>query len=241
MAASAAARRAGDPGGRAVTAARRNAAALALIAALAGCAGSAPTPAWQSNARSAIDTATAAYLSGDPRVEVIEFERARQNIARSGRADLLARAELMRCATRVASLVFEPCTGFERLRTDASPAEQAYAAYLGGEQLASTVIEQLPEPQRVAARALAAGIGVPPAAAMPEDPLSRLIAIAMLFRAGQADAPLIAHATETASAQGWRRPLLAWLAVQAGLAERAGDAAEAARLRRRMAVVVGER
>ncbi len=175
------------------------------------------------------------------RVEVIEFERARQQIARSGRADLLARAELMRCATRVASLVFEPCAGFEGLRADAAAAEQAYAAHLAGERLSPAAILQLPEAQRTAARTVAGGSGVPPRAAMPEDPLSRLIAIALLFRAGHADPALIASASETASAQGWRRPLLAWLAVQAGLAERAGNAAEAARLKRRMAVVLGER
>ena len=39
---------------------------------------------------------------------------------------------------------------------------------------------------------------------------------------------------ETASAQGWRRPLLAWLGVQQRLAQQNGQAEEAARLRRRM-------
>ena len=40
------------------------------------------------------------------------------------------RAELLRCAVQVASLVFEPCPGFEPLRQDAPAAERAYAAYL---------------------------------------------------------------------------------------------------------------
>jgi hypothetical protein len=48
-------------------------------------------------------------------------------------------------------------------------------------------------------------------------------------------------ATETASAQGWRRPLLAWLGVQAARAEQAGAAEEAQRIRRRMALAAGER
>jgi hypothetical protein len=50
---------------------------------------------------------------------------------------------------------------------------------------------------------------------------------------------VVAQAVETASAQGWRRPLLAWLGVQAKLAEQGGDAAEAERVRRRMALVGG--
>ena len=52
---------------------------------------------------------------------------------------------------------------------------------------------------------------------------------------------LLVLAAETASAQGWRRPLLAWLGVAAQRAEQAGAAEEAQRLRRRMALAAGER
>jgi hypothetical protein len=47
-------------------------------------------------------------------------------------------------------------------------------------------------------------------------------------------------AVGTASREGWRRPLLAWLGVQAQRAEKAGDVVEAQRIRRRMALVTGE-
>jgi hypothetical protein len=47
-------------------------------------------------------------------------------------------------------------------------------------------------------------------------------------------------AVETASGQGWRRPLLAWLHVEVVRAEKAGDTAEAQRLRRRIRVVERE-
>ena len=73
------------------------------------------------------------------------------------------------------------------------------------------------------------------------DPLSRLIAIAVLLRAGRASPQLFAIAADTASEQGWRRPLLAWLQSQALLAERSGDATEAERLRRRIALVLNDR
>jgi hypothetical protein len=49
----------------------------------------------------------------------------------------------------------------------------------------------------------------------------------------------IASAVDIASAQGWRRPLLAWLGVQLKRAEQAGDSETAARLRRRMDLVSG--
>jgi hypothetical protein len=59
----------------------------------------------------------------------------------------------------------------------------------------------------------------------------------VLFRSGNASPAVMSLAVDTASAQGWRRPLLAWLGVQLLRAEKAGDAAEAERLRRRIGVV----
>jgi hypothetical protein len=50
----------------------------------------------------------------------------------TGRADLVARAELIRCAARAASLEFDSCPEFEKLRTDAGAEEIAYAEYLAG-------------------------------------------------------------------------------------------------------------
>jgi hypothetical protein len=49
---------------------------------------------------------------------------------------------------------------------------------------------------------------------------------------------VIAQAVETASARGWRRPLLAWLKVQQQRAEAAGDIAAAAGLQRRIDLVL---
>ena len=212
---------------------------LALAALLAACAGGPPPPDWQVNAKSALDRATAAYLAGNTLVEADEFERARSSIARTGRADLLARAELMRCAAQVASLVFEPCERFEKLRPDAADAERAYADHLAARRLAPADIARLPPAQQAAAAAVAGGAASPASVQAVDDPLSRVIAVAVLFQAGQASPALIALAADTASAQGWHRPLLAWLKVQASLAERAGDVAEVQRLQRRSELVQG--
>jgi len=59
------------------------------------------------------------------------------------------------------------------------------------------------------------------------------------MRSGRIDPAAISGAIETASAQGWRRPLLAWLGVQAKRAEDAGDVETAARIRRRIALISG--
>ena len=200
---------------------------------LSACAGGPPAPDWSINAVGHVERFTAAYLKGDGRVEAREFELARAETARTGRPELVARIELARCAARVASLVFEPCAGFERLRPDAGPAERAYARYLDGQPLAAADIALLPEHHRRAYERAA----LPSAA----DPFARLIAAGALLRRAEASPAIVQQAVDTASAQGWPRPLLAWLGVQAKLAGERGDAAEAARLQRRMDLVGTER
>jgi hypothetical protein len=200
------------------------------VLALTACS-SGPKPAdWELEAKTASERAIAAYMEGNTRVEAVEFGRALSEVASTGRVDLTARVELLRCASRTAGLVFEPCAGFERLRADAPAAERAYADYLAG-RLQPQDLALLPATQRAAAGGDAAAVK-----AM-ADPLSQLVAAAVLFQRGQASPAVLQQAVDTASAQGWRRPLLAWLGVQAQLAEKAGDAEQAARLRRRMALV----
>jgi len=215
----------------------RPALAVGALLLLAACAGKPPPPDWQINAHRAVDAAVVAFLEGNARVEAAETARVRSEIARTGRADLLARAELMRCAARVASLVFEPCESFEALRADTAPAELAYADFLAG-RLRPQDIALLPEPQRRVAAATTDEAAATALATI-DDPLSRLIAAGVLLQSGRASPPVLQNAVDTASSQGWRRPLLAWLKVQLLRAERAGATAEAEHLRRRIAVVQG--
>ena len=199
---------------------------------LAACSGGPKPPDWQVEAKNSMDRSVAAYMEGRSRVETAELARARNQLSRTGRADVLATAELLHCATRVASLVFQPCAGFESLRPDATRAQLVYADYLGG-QVSTDSIAWLPVTQRAAA----AGDGK--ALKNIDDPLSKLVAAGVLFRTGKASPAVILEAIDTASHQGWRRPLMAWLGVQVERAEQAGDTQEAARLRRRMAVTQG--
>jgi len=208
--------------------------AAALASALAACSSGPPVPDWKMNAQSSIERFEAAYLAGRTLVEQNEFQRARGQVAGTGKVDLVARIELLRCATRVASLVFEPCAGFEALREDAGAADRAYAAYLAGTAVADTSL--LPETQRAVAAATSDTQAASAAAAI-KEPLGKLVAAGMLLRANRATPELLDMAVTTASDQGWRRPLLAWLGVQRLRAEQAGDLQEAQRIARRMALV----
>jgi len=213
---------------------------LAVAALIGACASGPPVPDWESNAKTAMDHAIAAYLAGDTRLADSDFERARSEIARTGRIDLLGRAELVRCAARVASLVFEPCEGFEKLRADSAEPERAYADYLAARVQPQDIALLPPQQRAIAATNLSAEAATAALRGI-EDPLSRLVAIGVLFQAGRAHPTTLADAVETASVQGWRRPLLAWLNGQLALADKAGDASETARLRRRIGVVQGDK
>ncbi|MBC7608840.1 MAG: hypothetical protein H7228_04570 [Polaromonas sp.] len=211
-----------------------SAALLASICLLLGACSSGPKPAdWQLEAKGTMDRSIAAYLEGNTRVEAVELARARSEISSTGRIDLMARAELRHCASHVASLVFEPCTGFEKLRQDAPPAERAYADYLAAKlQPADAVL--LPPQQRAALS------GSEEAFKSIADPLSQLVAAGVAMQTGRASPAVVQLAVDTASSQGWRRPLLAWLGVQLALAEKAGANDEAARLRRRIELAQGD-
>ena len=178
---------------------------------LSGCAGGAPQPDWQLNAKTALDSFQQRYLRGDTRAAAAEFERAKAELGSTGNPALVARAELVRCAARAASLEFDNCPGFEKLRADAGAEELAYAEYLAGRG------------QRAAS----------------DDVLSRLVFLGVQFNSGKANPENISTAIDIASAQGWRRPLLAWLGVQEKRAEAAGDREALERVRRRIALVSG--
>ncbi|MDA0981438.1 MAG: hypothetical protein O3A06_00080 [Proteobacteria bacterium] len=188
-------------------------AAVASAALLASCAGGPTPPDWQLDARAALQGFEKHYLEGNAKLAETEFARAREEIRRTGRGDLLARAELIRCAARTASLEIDSCPGFEALRRDAGAEELAYADYLAGKGKHTVT----------------------------EDALSRLVAAGVAFRTTTVTPAQIAAAIDTASAQGWRRPLLGWLEVEAKRAEAAGDREAAERLRRRIALATGTR
>lgn len=214
--------------------ARRQAALMAALslALLGACASGPPPTAWQQDAQGAISRYRQAALIGDARVAQAEFRQAREALSATGSVTRVARLELLACAIEVASLRFSPCEGFERLRPDMGnvegEAERAYADYLAAAVLPPERAALLPADQRR-----------PPAAI--EDPLARLVASGVAFRAGRATPETLQQAVDTAAAQGWRRPLLAWLGAQALRAEQAGQAEAAARLRRRMDLVSGAR
>ena len=204
---------------------------LMIAALLAGCASKPLPPDWQANAKGALDASVDDYLKGHTAASNAEFREARAETTATGRPDHVAQVELVRCAAQVASLVFEECPGYAALAPDATPAQRAYAAYLAGQWDGLDVL-LLPEQHR----AVVAGGALENIA----DPLARLVAAGAQFKASRITPAGIALAVDTASTQGWRRPLLAWLGVQAQRAEAAGDTAAQAAIERRRKLAGGQ-
>ena len=218
-------------------------AALSALFVCAGC-GSAPrVPEWNTIAASAIEGFERHYLAGNTRLADRDLNVARSAVASTGRLSLAARVEAIRCAVATASLDFDRCTTLDAVLADAAPEERAYAAFLRGEWEKSGTRDEID------ARLLPANyrgiVGASDAEAQNramqaiDDPLSRLVTAGVLLRLGRVSPDGVAIAVETAAAEGWRRPLLAWLGVQAKLAEAAGDQAALATIRKRIDLASG--
>ena len=207
---------------------------IVIAAAVIGCSSTPPPPDWAVNAQGAMERSVSAYLAGNTRVAALDLERARAEVARTGAPARVARLELVQCAAEVASLVFTDCPAYQPLAPDAAEPEVAYARYLLA-QATPADVPRLPEAQRGL-------VGATPEQAAARmaviaDPLSRLVAAGVLLRSERADPAVIQLAVDTASEQGWRRPLMAWLRVAVARAQTAGQTEEAARLQRRLALL----
>ncbi len=209
--------------------------ALAMCLFLSACSSAPPPPDWKMNAVGLIEHFQESWLQGDGKTASLALGKARGEIARSGRIDLVARAELAACATRAAALDFSPCVAYQKLSAEAGARDAAYAHFLAGEwsgldakALPSHYTDLVGARDAEAANRAAAAI---------REPLPRLIAAALLFERGTASPATVADAVDTASERGWRRPLLAWLQVLSLRAQTAGDTHAVARLQDRIDLI----
>lgn len=185
---------------------------LLFVVFLFACAGGSPQPDWQLTSFAAMEQFQQFYLKGVTQSAEAEFARARNELSSTGRPALVARAELVRCAVRTASLELDDCPAFQALRADAGPEEVAYADFLSGKT--------------------DRGAG--------DDALGKLVSYGVKFKTGKVTPDEINAAVDLSSEQGWRRPLLAWLGVQAKRADAAGDKEAFDRIQRRISLITGK-
>lgn len=205
---------------------------ILLLLELVAC-GTAPRyPRWENDAYNALDSFKRDYLAGYVARAQTDFAAVQNAYSSTGRLDLAAHAELFRCALGITALDFAACNDVAAHLSDASADDQAYGALLAGDWTHANA-GNLPAQYRDFARAATAEARNA-AAQKIDDPLSRLVAAGILFRANEIAPNTISAATDAATAQGWRRPLLAWLRVQLKQAQAAGDTTQAQALQQRL-------
>ena len=208
---------------------------VSIVLFLAACTSSPTQPEWQSRSHAALARFSQQFLAGNSHQAEHSITEAKAAVAATGRPELAARVELVRCALATAALDTDACAGFDAIRNDAAADDQAYRAFLSGQWQADDVAK-LPSQYRAVASARDAATRNNAMQQM-ADPVSRLVAAGVLFGMVQLSPQGLGTAVETASEQGYRRPLLAYLNVQAKRAEAAGDSTALESIRKRIDLV----
>lgn len=213
---------------------------LSLLLLIGGCGGSRPTPAWLAEGHQQLETFKTDFLTGRaPLITETHFHKAVEEIKKSGDFDLLGKAWLTRMALQVAVLENPEEGEYGKIAAaQAVPANDQFHLFLTGD--AARVDGALLSVQyRPLLRALQNGHTSDAEAAVAEieDPLSRLIAAGLAVRRHLENVAILQRAVETASQNGWKRALLAWLKRLATLHEAAGETAKAAAVRQRIGLL----
>ena len=210
--------------------------AFACVVLLTACgSGGPPPPDWKTDAADFIERYQKHALRGENVLAERYFQQAIQATGGAGRIADTAQLWLVRCATRRAMLIDDACADYARLaEAESNAAQEAYYRFLSlrWDTLDSSLLPQqhreLVSASASARPALLSGI---------DDPLARLLDASLLVMRQEADASTLVLATETASTQGWRQPLLTYLKLQQARAASQGDTAESARLAQRIQLV----
>jgi len=212
---------------------------LFLLLVIAGCS-SKPAPVWIDAGYQQLETFKRDFLTGrPPLVTELHFKMATEEIKKSGDLDLLGKAWLTRMALQVAVLEEIADGEYEKIAAALPvPANRNFYLFLTGK---SGMVDDalLPAQYRPFLKALQNGDTVVIVRRITEinDPLSRLIAAGLVVRSGPENGPLFQVAVETASQNGWKRTLIAWLERLRLYHEKSGEVAKAATVRQRLDLI----
>lgn len=210
--------------------------ALASLLLLAACgSGGPPPPDWKTDSADLIERYKKHALLGENTLAERYFQQAIVATGGAGRVADTARLWLVRCAVRRAMLIDDACTEYADLaRIDPNTADQAYHQFLTLNWDAADV-SRLPKQHRYLVNAQAAARSAQ--LSHVDDPLARLLGASLLVMRQEADDATLVLATETASARGWRQPLLTYLKLQEKRAQAQGAPADLERLNQRIRLV----
>lgn len=207
----------------------------ACLILLAGCGGKTPPPDWKVDSADLIERYKKHELRGENILAERYFQQAVNAAGSAGQVAETARLWLVRCAVRRASLDDDDCSEYVELaKLETTDEDRAYYQFI---TLDWNGVEASRLPKHYAA--LLAGPADKRLAqvAAIDAPLSRLLAASLVVQRGEADDALLALATETASAEGWKRPLLVYLKLAEKRASEREDAATLADIQARIRLI----
>lgn len=184
-----------------------------LLLMLAACGSSRPVPDWISAGSGHLDDFKKSYLEGNIAVSDLYFSRAVAEIKKSGDLDVLAKAYLIRMAMDVAVLAKARDEDFVKIdAVESNSSNRNFHDFLKGD-LKRVQVTLLPDQYHGMASTLLMGNTdkLAPELRKIEDPISRIIACGVCVRVGRFDEELLTAAVSTASYNGWKRALLAYL------------------------------
>lgn len=204
---------------------------------LGGCS-SKPAPGWIAAGNQQLETFKKQFLTGGQSVVTERhFQKAVEEIKKSGDLDLLGKAWLTRMALQGAVLgEMEEGEYGEIAAAQPVPANRNFYLFLTADP-AAVDGALLPAQYRSFLKTLRGGdvVKVGKAiAAMEDDPLSQVIAAGLAVRRHLENEAILQTAVSAASRNGWKRALLVWLERLRTFYEATGDAAKAAAIRQRI-------
>lgn len=209
---------------------------LILMIPLLGCGGSKQIPEWIENSYNQLENYKKNYLSGKERIAELQFNKAIDEIKKSGNLEILGRAYLTKCAVHVA--VLEACDEREYLSVEALediPRNRTFYNFLRG--FFDKVDESLlPKQYTGVFKSLRKGIYTDAAHEISkmEDPLSKLITASLFVQKNTYDEGVLNVAVDTAAQNGWKKALLAYLEKLALFYETKKEPGKAANITQRM-------
>ena len=210
--------------------------AISSLILLAACgSGGPPPPDWKVDSADLIDRYKKHALLGENTLSERYFQQAVSATGGAGRAADTARLWLVRCATRRAMLIDDACTEYADLASiEPNATDNAYYQFITlrwditDASLLASHHRDLVRAPTGKKQALLSQVS---------DPLARLLQASLLIMRQESDMATLTLATETASSQGWRQPLLTYLKLQEKQAEALGNRAEQTRLTKRIQLV----
>lgn len=206
---------------------------------LIGCSSSKPVPDWTNASFNQLDNYKKNYLSGREGIAEVYFNRAVDEVKRSGDLEILARIYLTKYAVQIS--VLEAFDDGEYIRIDTvAPVSQNRNFYNFLKGSFDKLDEgMLPSKYDGFLSAFRKGNveGIANEISSMDDPLSKLITIGLLVQKNKYDERILQIAIATASYNGWKKALLVYLGRLQSFYEKIKEPEKAANIEQRINIL----